>query len=143
MGRLILGIVAGIVAAFAAIWAVEMVHHLVYPVPRGVTLTDTAGLARYIEGMSLPQMLFIAGGWLIGAAVGGIVAATIARREAALWAVAALVALAGIANILYVAHPLPLQLASVVAPLLGGLIARAVVRGRGRAAPPAAEAGAA
>jgi hypothetical protein len=137
MGRLILGILAGIVAAFAAIWAVEMVHHLVYPVPRGVTLTDTAGLARYIESMTLTQMLFIAAGWLVGAAVGGIVAWSIARREAALWTVAGLVALAGIANILYVSHPLFLQLSSVVAPLIGGLIARAVVRSRGAATRPA------
>ncbi len=46
MGRLILGIVIGIAAAFATIWAVEMVHHLVYPVPRDVRMTDPAGVAR-------------------------------------------------------------------------------------------------
>lgn len=127
---MILGIVAGIVAAFATIWAIEMVHHMLYPVPRGVRLTDNAGLARYIAGMSLPQMLFIAGGWFAGALVGGIVAGKIARRTGAVWAVAALVALAGIANILYVAHPLFLQVCAVVAPLLGGWLASRTVGGR-------------
>jgi hypothetical protein len=126
MGKMVLGIVIGIVAAFATIWAIEMVHHLVYPVPSDVRMTDPAGLARYISGMSLAQMLFIAGGWFAGALVGGIVAAKIARRTAAVWAVAGLVALAGIGNILYVAHPLFLQVSAVVAPLLGGWLARRV-----------------
>jgi hypothetical protein len=124
MGRTILGIVIGIVAAFAAIWVIEMVHHVVYPVPGGVRMTDTDGLARYIAGMSLAQMLFIAGGWFAGALAGGLVAAKIARRGAAAWAVAGLVALAAIGNILYVAHPLFLQVSAVVAPLLGGWLAR-------------------
>jgi hypothetical protein len=130
MGRTIGGIVLGILAAFATIWAIEMVHHLLYTVPSGVRLTDNAGLARYIAGMALPQMLFIAGGWLAGAFVGGLVAAKIARSTRALWVVAGLVALAGIANILYVAHPLFLQIAAVAAPVIGGCLARLTVRER-------------
>jgi hypothetical protein len=130
MGKLILGILLGVVAAFATIWAIEMVHHLVYPVPSNVRLTDNAGLAAYIGGMSLPQMLFIAGGWLAGALVGGIVAAKISGRSAAVWWVAGLVALAGIGNILYVAHPLFLQICAVVAPLIGGWLASKTVRPR-------------
>ncbi|HEX9955480.1 MAG TPA: hypothetical protein VGB48_09750 [Allosphingosinicella sp.] len=130
MGKTILGVVAGIIAAFATIWAIEMVHHLLYPVPNGVRLTDNAGLARYIAGMSLPQMLFIAGGWLAGAFVGGVVAAKIAGRTKAVWIVAGLVALAGIGNILYVAHPLFLQISAIVAPVIGGWLATKTVRER-------------
>jgi hypothetical protein len=130
MGRLIGGIVAGVVAAFATIWAIEMVHHLLYPLPNNVRLTDNAGLARYIAGMSLPQMLFVAGGWLAGALVGGVVAAKIARRTAGAWAVAGVVALAGLANILYVAHPLFLQISAIAAPLVGGWLATRAVHGR-------------
>jgi hypothetical protein len=118
-----LGVVAGIVAAFATIWAIEMVHHLVYPLPNDVRLTDKAGIARYFAGMSLPQLLFIAGGWFAGALVGGVVAAKVSRRRGAVWAVAGLVTLAAIGNILYVAHPLFLQVSAVVAPLLGGWLA--------------------
>jgi hypothetical protein len=83
VGRLILGIVAGIAAAFATIWAVEMVHHLLYPIPGDVRLTDTAGLARYLTSLPIGSQLFIAGGWLIGAAVGGAVAGRISRRRSA------------------------------------------------------------
>jgi hypothetical protein len=135
MGRTIGGVVLGIVAAFATIWAIEMVHHLLYPVPSGVRLTDHDGLARYIGAMSLPQMLFIAGGWLAGAFVGGMIAAKIARRISALWIVAGVVALAGIANILYVAHPLFLQIAAVAAPVIGGWLASLTVRNRSTAGP--------
>jgi hypothetical protein len=130
MGRTILGVVAGIIAAFATIWAIEMVHHLLYPVPNGVRLTNKSALAGYLNGMSLPQLLFIAGGWLVGACVGGVVAAKIAGRTKAVWVVAGLVALAGIGNIFYVAHPLFLQVSAIVAPLIGGWLATRAVHER-------------
>ncbi|HEY7809859.1 MAG TPA: hypothetical protein VIA98_05725 [Allosphingosinicella sp.] len=130
MGRTILGVVAGIIAAFATIWAIEMVHHLLYPVPDGVRLTNKPALAGYLSGMSLPQLLFIACGWLVGAFVGGVVAAKIAGRSKAVWIVAGLVALAGIGNIFYVSHPLFLQISAIVAPLIGGWLATRAVSGR-------------
>lgn len=130
MGRLILGILAGVVVAFATIWAIELIHHMVYPVPGDVRLTNKPKLAEYLGGMSLPQLLFIAGGWLAGALVGGIVAAKIARRNSAVWGVAGLIALAGVGNILYVAHPLFLQVCAIVAPLLGGWLATKIVNDR-------------
>ncbi len=46
MGRLILGILAGLAAAVATIWVIEMAHHMLYPIPRDVRLSDTAGLSR-------------------------------------------------------------------------------------------------
>jgi len=143
MGRTIAGIVAGIVAAFATIWALEMVHHLVYPIPGNVRLTDMDRLREFTRSLPLVSQLFIAGGWLLGTAVGGSVAALVSRREGTILVVAALVAIAGLLNVLWLPHPLLLQIASVAAPALGVLIARALVRGRlaGQAAPAAAEAG--
>jgi hypothetical protein len=126
VGRLILAILAGVAAAFATIWAIEMVHHLLYPIPGDLRLHDTARLAEHFRTLPMGSQLFIAAGWLAGAAVGGIVAARISRRRKAAWWVAGIVALAAIANVLFIPHPLFLMLSAVAAPLLGGLIARAL-----------------
>jgi hypothetical protein len=126
VGRLILAILAGIAAAFATIWVIEMVHHLLYPIPGNVRMHDTAGLARYIAALPLGSQLFIAAGWLAGAAVGGAVAARISRKRKAAWWVAGIVAVSAIANVLFIPHPLFLIVAAVAAPLLGGLVARAL-----------------
>jgi hypothetical protein len=138
---LIAGIIAGILAAFATIWLLELVHHSLYPIPKSVSFNDTASLGEFTRTLVLPSQLFIAAGWLIGSAVGGAVAALIARRDSAILIVAGLVALAGLGNVLWLPHPLLLQIGSVVAPALGALIARALVRGRlGARGAPAAEA---
>ncbi|HZG09703.1 MAG TPA: hypothetical protein VEZ70_12055 [Allosphingosinicella sp.] len=130
MGRLIAGIIVGVIAAFAAIWAIEMVHHMLYPIPASVTLNDTAGLGEFTRTLPLASQLFIAFGWLVGSAVGGVVAARIARRDSAIFIVAGVVALAGLGNVLWLPHPLLLQIASVAAPALGALLARRLAGGR-------------
>jgi hypothetical protein len=130
MGRIILGIVAGIVAAFATIWALELVHHLLYPIPADVRLTDMTRLREFTRTLPLASQFFIAGGWLAGTVVGGSVAALVSRRDWTILVVAALVAVAGILNVVWLPHPLLLQIASVAAPAIGALIARALVRRR-------------
>jgi hypothetical protein len=44
--------------------------------------------------------------------------------------VAGVVALAALANVLFVTHPLLLMVAALAAPVLGGIIAQALVRPR-------------
>ena len=135
MGRAIAGVLAGVVAAFATIWLIEMVHHLLYPIPGDVRLSNMPRLGEFTRNLPLVSQLFVAGGWLAGTVVGGLVAARISRRDGTITAVAAVVALAGLANVLWLPHPLLLQIFSVAAPALGAVIARALVRGRAAPAP--------
>ena len=128
MGRVIAGVIAGLGVAMAAIWCIEMVNHLIHPVPADVRMSDPARLERFVLGLPIGAQLFVAGGWFVGALIGGWVAGAISRRGWAVWLIAILVAIAGIANLLYVAHPLLLQIAAIVAPLLGGLAAAALLR---------------
>ena len=127
MARTIGGIVAGIVAGFAVIWAIEMIGHLVYPVPSDLAMTDRQRLGEFVSAMPLGAQLFVFVAWLAGALVGGVVAGRISRRHWAVWLITGLVALAALINIFWIPHPVLLQIGAVVAPLIGGLIASRMV----------------
>lgn len=130
MARIIGGIVAGIVSAFAAIWLIELVGHSIYPVRSDVNYGNVEEMASLIRGMPLGAQAFVVAAWFGGALIGGVVANLIADRRWPAWPVAALVAAASILNILMIPHPDWMQVGAVVAPVLGGLIATHLARGR-------------
>jgi hypothetical protein len=131
MGRLIGGILAGIVAAFVTVWVIDLIGHTIYPVPTGLDIYDKAAVAAFIASLPVGAQVFVAFAWFAGALDGGLVAALIGRRRWTVWLIAALVACAGVLNVLMIPHPLLLQIAAVAAPLLGGLVASWIVRTNG------------
>lgn len=123
MGRIIISIAVGIAAAIAAIWAVEMISHMLHPLPASLDIWNRSQVGNYIGSMPAAAQALVVLAWLLGPLIGGALAVRIAERRWAAWPVAGLIAAAGIANILYYNHPLWMQIAAAVAPLLGGLIA--------------------
>ncbi len=121
--RRILGIVAGIVAALLAITIVELSGHQLYPTPPGADMSDPAVVTNYISTAPTGALVVVALGWFLGAMVGGWVALWITRWSPAGWIIAALIAAAGIYNATQIPAPLWMQLATVLAPALGGLAA--------------------
>ncbi len=130
MGRIIGGLVAGVVAAFAAIWAIQLVGHFFYPVPSDLSIGNREQLAAFVRGLPAGAQAFVVAAWLGGALVGGTVAYRISRRRWSAWAIAAVVAFASILNILMIPHPEWMQIGAVAAPLLGGLLASHLGRPR-------------
>jgi hypothetical protein len=128
MARLILGILAGIVAAVATITIIELVSHILYPLPAGLRMDDQAQMSAYILGMPPGAHALVALAWFAGASDGGLVAALISRRHWTIWLIAALVVAAGLVNVMTYTHPLWLQFAALLAPLAGGLLASFVER---------------
>lgn len=128
MLRIILGIVAGIVAAFAGVMAIELTGHQFFPQPSDLNMRDPEQIRAAIDALPLGAMLFVIAAWFGGALVGGVVAKLISQRVWAAWAIAGVVALAGIMNILMIPHPLLMQIGAVAAPLLGGLLAAHIGR---------------
>jgi hypothetical protein len=120
--RRIAGILAGAVAAVLVISLVEYVGHLAMPatVP---AIGDSAALETYIAAMPPAMRALVVFGWFLGALTGGAVALTIARWTHAPWFVAGLVAIGGIVSAVQVPSPMWMQLASVLAPALGGWVA--------------------
>ncbi len=139
MARLIGGIVAGILAAFATVWIVDLAGHMIYPVPSDLNMRDFEAVGGYIRSMPAGALAFVVVAWFAGALVGGLAAALISERRWTAWLIAALVALAGLVNILMIPHPVLLQIAAIVAPALGGFAASQVARSRlaVRGGPPA------
>ena len=135
MGRIIGGIVAGIVSAFVAIWLIEFVGHSVYPLRSDVNYGNAEEMASLIRGMPIGAQAFVVCAWFGGALAGGVVANSIAKRRWPAWPVAGLVAAASILNILMIPHPEWMQVGAVIAPVLGGLIATHLARGRAEGRP--------
>jgi ABC-type multidrug transport system permease subunit len=111
MGRIVLGMVAGLLAMAAIVGLVEVAAHSFFPLPS--------------DGGPIPvgvQLLVLAA-YFLGALIGGIVAARISRARWTAWAIASTVAAGAIWSMFMIPHPQWMQIAAVVAPLLGGAIA--------------------
>ena len=133
MLRLIGGIAAGIVLAMATVFVVELVGHVLYPVGE-IDMADREAVAAMIAALPLGALLIVAIAWLLGALVGGALAAWLSGRRWSAWLVAAVVALFALATVFMYPHPVWMQIAAFAAPALGGLLAGHLVRPRAAAA---------
>lgn len=129
MLKLIAGLAAGIVTAVAAMLLVQLAGHAVYPVG-DIDLRDERAVSDMIAALPVGAMLFVAFAWFAGAVVGGAVAIWISGRRWTAWLVGGLVALMGIVNVFTYPHPVWMQIAAVIAPALGGIVAGHLVRAR-------------
>ncbi|MDT9599618.1 hypothetical protein [Sphingosinicella rhizophila] len=123
MARYIGAIAAGILVGFATVWIVETIGHALYPLPSDIALDDPAAAGRHADSMPIGAQLFVIAAWFLGALAGGSVAARIAQARWAAWLVGAAVAIGAVAFIFWIPHPEAMQIAAVVAPLAGGLVA--------------------
>ena len=121
--RKLLGVIAGVVALGVTVWIVEMISHMIWAPPAGVDVSDPAQLAKLMDMVPLEAKIAVVVAWFLGAFAGAWVGAKVAQ-----WAPAGLiVVLVGIGfgamTLIMIAHPLWMQVAAVVAPLVGGWVA--------------------
>lgn len=118
MVRKILGTFVGIVAAMLVVAAMDYVSRML--VPEVVSAADFAAVPTSAK-------LVMALGWFLATLVGGLLAVRIARWAASGWIIAGLILAACLYNGFTIPGvPLWMQIAGVIAPLLAGLIVRAV-----------------
>jgi hypothetical protein len=114
MLRIVGGIIAGVIVFVLTLVLLEYLAHQLFAGGGGAT-----------PG---PAMLaFVALAYFLSALLGGIVAGRISGRHWAVWVIALLVAAGAAYSLTTIAHPLWMQIASIVAPLLGGLVASRLV----------------
>jgi uncharacterized membrane protein len=125
MLRIIGGIVAGIAAVFATTLILELLAHQLFPVRA--------------DGEPLPIgiQLFVVFAWFAASTIGGVLAGRITGARWAVWVIAIFCAATGLATVLMFPHPVWMQIASVVAPLIGGFAATHFVTFQAAAAAPA------
>jgi hypothetical protein len=114
MGRIVLGIVAGVLTVILAVGTLELAAHLVFPVR-----SDSAPMPAAVQ-------LLVLAAYFLGAFLGALVAVRISRRTWTAWAIAAVVAGGAIWSMFVVPHPQWLQVAAVIVPFLGAVAARHV-----------------
>lgn len=122
MLRTILGIVAGVVLAFAVLMGLEMAGHVAMPPPAGLDPADPEDLKQMVASASLAAKAWVVFAWFAAVVAGGWLARRISRTGWAGWVIAGLIVVGGIANIMMIPHPLWMQIAAVAAPLAGGWI---------------------
>ena len=130
MGRTILGILAGMVTAWLLIMVCQFASGRLYPPPPGMDLTQPDQLAAFIAQAPVAAMVLVVVSWVLGAFIGGWVAAKVAREHplfAALM-IGVLVLAGVVANNTMIPHPLWMTVLGVLLPLpaawLGARMAR-------------------
>lgn len=130
MVRLVLGVIVGMIVAVATMAGLDLVTHILHPLPNSLRANDYAGIGAYIRTMPGWALALLALEWFLGALAGGLVAGIISRRSTSVWLVALIVLAAALVNVFKIPHPLVLQIAAVVAPILAALIGLRILRGR-------------
>jgi hypothetical protein len=126
--RIVLGIVAGLVLAVLCAVAIETLGHSLYPPPADLDAGDPADLARLMEVMPVAALMFVVGGWFVGALAGAWTANAIARNPVAGWVVAGFIVLGAVATMVMIPHPLWMWAAGIALPLAAAWIAARFTR---------------
>ena len=119
--RKVMAVVAGLVAMFVIVIAVQLLGPIFHPVPASADLKQA--MAEWIATAPVSVHLVTVAAWLLGALGGGWLALRISGWAAAAWIVAALDAAMAFSQTLRNDYPLWMQVLSVAAPLLGGWLA--------------------
>ena len=131
MGRAIVAVVAGIVAAFVVILACESIGHFIVPVG-SAPVGDSERMREFMSTLPITAYAFGLAAYLAGSHVGGFATGFVARsfRVRGVWVVGALVLASAIANLFLILHPLWFSTATVAFIVLGTWLASVTVSRR-------------
>ena len=135
MGRIILGILAGVVIAGALVFAVELIVNVIAPPPADFDMSDPVDVRERVGGLPMVAFALVLFAWVLGTAVGSWAAVRIGQRPVA-WpglVVGAVILCGTIYNIMTIPHPIWFVGISLLAiPIVSWLGAS---RARARAGP--------
>lgn len=80
MLRIILGVIAGIIAGSVCVWGVETVNHILHPYPAGMKANDMEAFKSYIENLPFLGKFMVIVGYALGALVSGFISTKIAKN---------------------------------------------------------------
>ena len=102
--------------------------------PARVDMADTRAVIEVFEQLPEGAKLGMMLAWFVGGFAGAAIAKLIERRAFVAWTVAALIGAYVLANVFVLPMPGWMQALSIVAPLLGGLVANHLIASRAPAA---------
>ena len=129
--RALAGILAGLVAGFAATILIGIVGiGMTYTPPAGASASNPAEVMATFAAMPTAAKVALMFAWFGGGLAGAAVAKLIARRAWAAWTVTLLIGAYVVLNSIVLPLPAWMQALSIAAPLIGGLIGNHLVRER-------------
>lgn len=130
MGRTLAGTVVGVVVAWATVMLGEFISAPLHPTPAGFNMRDPASMAAFVATLPVSALLLVLSGWVLGALLGGYVAARIARKPFPALVVGIVIEVGVIANAVMIPHPMWMTVAGVLLPVPAAWIgARLATRG--------------
>ncbi|MGE0178187.1 MAG: hypothetical protein AB7O91_00025 [Sphingomonas sp.] len=128
--RGLLAIIAGIVAGFAAMIIIAYVGGMIFPATTRMDAITAEQVAAAFTSLPLGAKIAIIASWFGGALAGAGVAKKISGAGWAAWTVGGLFVLYVILTVMILPMPGWLQVAAVLAPLIGALLANHLVAAR-------------
>ncbi len=122
MLKIILGIIAGVVVAFAAVIGGETLVHMLTGGPV-VDMTDKAAVEAMMASTPVGAKIGVVATYFVAVLLGGFAATRVTGRAWSAWVVAAVLLAATIANYVMLPHPVWMIAASVVLIGLAGWLA--------------------
>lgn len=130
MGRVIVGIVVGVLIAGATVWAVEAIVQLIWLAPADFNVRDLDAMRARVASLPTIAIALVLFGWILSAALGSWAAVRIGRFAAA-WPgliVGAVIFALTLYNLVTIPHPIwfaPIALIGIpIASWLGATDAR-------------------
>ncbi|KUJ53450.1 hypothetical protein [Chryseobacterium sp. JAH] len=80
MLRIILGVIAGIIAGSICVWGVETLNHILHPYPAGMKANDMEAFKSYIENLPFLGKFMVIMGYALGALFSGFISTKIAKN---------------------------------------------------------------
>ncbi|MCJ0825207.1 hypothetical protein MQC88_04420 [Luteimonas sp. 50] len=133
MLRTLLGALAGMVVTFLAIMGIEVLGHVLYPPPPGLDPMVPQQLERIMATQPAAALALVVVAWVLGAFLGGWVAARIARAHPRIAAtLVALLVMAGVVGMIMQMplHPRWMAVLGLLLPLPAALLAAGLARPR-------------
>lgn len=127
--RKAISVVAGMVAGFAVVTAVELFSTAVFPPSEALDIQNRVDLAQYIDSLPTAAFLFVLAAHFLGSFVAGFTCVAVSRSG---WMTGALfvggvILAGGVANLFIIPHPNWFRIVDVLVYLpaawLGGLLA--------------------
>jgi hypothetical protein len=67
MARAVLGMVAGILVAFATVFVIDLAGHQIYPLPSDLDMYDPEAVGAFIRTMPPEALAIVVIAWFVGA----------------------------------------------------------------------------
>ena len=116
-----MAVIAGVVSAFVSILLIEAIGALVAPAGVAPDVKNVEAMRAYLLTLPLSAFAFLLLAYLVGSAVGGLVAARVMHNPASrcVWVVGGILLVTTLANLVLIAHPLWFSITAIVTIFVG------------------------